>query len=85
MLRKKHIILKNVLIRNIKHKVILNRTKPGDFMCNTSKCIYRDNCDYWILPKKRGRISNFCITYPRTSETIKTRHYYYPNVVEKIL
>ncbi len=82
MLRKIHIIFNEVQIRNIKYRVILNRTEPGKFMCS-SKCVYRDSCNFWKLPQKHS-ISDFCITYPRIPETLETRHYYYPHVIEKM-
>ena len=83
MLRKRYYIAVGVVAGVKKYTVKFKRTKPGDFKCNNRCCVYRGECDYWILPNG-DRTADICITYPRISGNVKTRHYYSPSVVKEI-
>ena len=82
MLRKKYKIALNV-IDGIKKYIVFNRTMPGDFRCDY-KCIYCINCAYWIYTNNKIHTADICISYPRTPETIKLRHYYRPHVIKEV-
>lgn len=84
MLRKKYKIALNVIEGIKKYNIVFKRTKPGDFRCN-DKCIYCMNCAYWDFTNHNLHTSDICISYPRTPETIKLRHYYSPYVIKEVL
>lgn len=83
MLRKKYYIAIGVKSGTEIYTVRFKRTKPGDFRCS-GKCNYRNICDYWRFANRRIRTMDICVTYPRTSETLYTRHYYSPYVIKKM-
>ena len=84
-LRKKYRIVHNVteIGSTRKYTIIFKRTKPGDFRC--LECMYGNYCNLWVFNNNRKIIiaADICITYPRTSNTKKTRHYYSPSYVIK--
>lgn len=86
MLRKKYKIALNVIEGIKRYNIVFKRTMPGDFKCD-HKCVYFMNCAHWRIytNNKILHTSDICISYPRTPETIKTRHYYSPHVIKEVL
>ena len=84
MLRKKYHIAVGVVAGVKKYTVRFKRTEPGDFRCNLDKCAWRGECDHWIFANHKTHTTDICITLPRTSKTVNTRHYYYAYVVKEM-
>ena len=84
MLRKKYHIAVGVVAGVKKYIIKFKRTEPGDFRCDLDKCAWRGQCGLWIFANHRTNTTDICITLPRTSKTVNTRHYYYADVVKKM-